>query len=268
MSADGQAATGPTARPSLGQPLHEHRAQAGLRRMNGWMAGVGVLGGGLASVVGIVRWSFAYSNYGPAVVWRWSLPWLLAGAPLLLVGLIGTIWTIRWSGLRVIAHQRGLRILRGSRELAVPWENVLHVYTSGVRYGVPGVIWGSRAALLLETSDRQRLRLSQAIEGLVELIQTVKRNVYPRLLASYTREYRSGKGLPFGPIRLTPQGVQKGRRSLGWGDLEAARIRDGRIEMKPKAGKRLGAIRASADSVPNVEICLQLVQHLIAQTPD
>jgi hypothetical protein len=62
--------------------------------------------------------------------------------------------------------------------------------------------------------------------------------------------------------------VQKGRRSLSWGDLEAARIRDGRIEMKPKTGKRLGAIRASADSVPNVEICLQLVQHLITQTQD
>ena len=100
---------------------------------------------------------------------------------------------------------------------------MLHVYTSGVRYGVLGVTWGSRAALLLETGDRRRLRLSQAIEGLVEVIETVKRNVYPRLLASYTREYRSGKGLPFGPIRLTPQGVQKGRRSLGWGDLEAAR---------------------------------------------
>jgi hypothetical protein len=268
MSADGQAATGPAARPSLGQPLHEHRAKAGLRRLNGWMAVVGVLGGGLALAVGVGRWSFAYSNYGPAVVWRWSLPWLLVGAPLLLVGVVGAIWTIRWGGLRVIAHQRGLRILRGSRELAVPWEDVLHVYTSGVRYGVPGVIWGSRAALLLETGDRRRLRLSQAIEGLVEVIETVKRNVYPRLLASYTREYRSGKGLPFGPISLTPQGVQKGRRSLGWGELEAARIRDGRIEMKPKAGKRLGAIRASADSVPNVEICLQLVQHLITQTQD
>ncbi|HLF81938.1 MAG TPA: hypothetical protein VI410_09235, partial [Anaerolineales bacterium] len=73
MSADGQTATAPTARPSLGQPLHEHRAQVGLRRMNGWMAAVGMLGGGLASVVGIVRWGFAYSNYGPAVVWRWSL---------------------------------------------------------------------------------------------------------------------------------------------------------------------------------------------------
>jgi hypothetical protein len=233
--------------------------------MNAWMAAVGMLGGSLSLGTGIWRWEFALRNYGPAVVWRWSLPWLLVGAPLLLAGALGTIWTIRWGGLRVIAHQRGLRFLRGSRDLALPWEDILHVYASGVRYGVLGVVWGSRAALILETGDRRRLRLSQAVDGLLELIETVKRNVYPRLLAAYTREYRSGKGLPFGPIWLTQQGVQKGRRSLGWADLEAARIRDGRIEMKPKAGRRLGTIRASAERVPNVEICLQLVQHLMAQ---
>jgi hypothetical protein len=257
MSADDQ-----TARPSLGPPTHEYRAKAAQRRMNAWLAWAGVLAGGLALATGVWRWGFAFSNYGPAVVWRWSLPWLVAGAPLLLLGGLATIWSIRWGGLRVVTHRRGLRLLRGSRETVYPWEEVRHVYTSGVRYGVLGVFWGSRAALILETSDQRRLRLSQAIEGLIELIETVKRNVYPRLLASYTREFRSGKGLPFGPIHITPQGVHRGRRSLAWADLEAARIRDGRIELKPRSGR---AIRAPAERVPNVEICLQLVQHLMGQ---
>jgi hypothetical protein len=255
----------PAFRPSLGQPLQEYRAKAASRRLNGWLAAAGLFAGSLSLAAGVLRWNFAFSNYGPAVVWRWSLAWLLAGVPLLIAGLFGGLWTVRWGGLRIILHPRGLRLLRGSREQAVPWDDVLHVYTSGVRYGVLGVIWGSRATLIVETTDRRRVRLSQAIDGLAEIIETVKRNVYPRLLAAYTREYRTGMGLPFGPIWLTARGVQKGRRSLGWGELESARIRDGRIEIRPKPGARRRPIRASAQAVPNVELCLQLVQHLISQ---
>lgn len=252
-------------RPSLGQLVSEHRARLSQRRLNAWVAGIGLLLGGALVMFGLWRWTFAYSNYGPAVVWRWSLPWLLIGAPLLLLGALAAAWTIRWGGLRIIIHQRGMLVLRGSREWAIPWEEILHIYTSGVRYGVLGVIWGSRAALVLETRDRRKLRLTQALEGLVPFIETVKRNVYPRLLASYTRDFHSGVGLPFGAVWLTAQGVRKGSRTLGWGDVEAARIRDGRLELKPKAGRRLGTIRAPAQDVPNVELCLQLVQHLMTR---
>lgn len=241
----------------LGKAVIEHRARRPERLLNLALTAVGLGFGGAFLAIGMVRWKFALSNYGPAVVWRWSGAWLVIGAALLLLGLAGGLWLLRWGRLSVTVHDGGLQIKRGKRARQLPWKEIETVQVSGVRYRL---IWGSRSVLKLHTEDDRTLRLPDTLAGLNQLAATVKRNVYPRLLTEYARSLRDGQPLPFGPLVVAPEGVQFGRRKLHWGEVSTAQLRDGKITITPTK-QHGGPLRVDARKVPNPEICLQLLQH-------
>lgn len=241
----------------LGKAVIEHRSRRPERLLNLGLAATGLLLGGAFVAIGIVRWNFALRTYGPAVVWRWSGGWLVIGAVLLLLGLAGAWWLLRWGRLSVTVHDGGLQIKRGRRTRQLPWKAIETVQVAGVRYRL---IWGSRSILKLRTVDGRQIRLPDTLAGLNQLAATVKRNVYPRLLTEYTRSLRDGQPLPFGPLVVAPEGVQYGRRKLHWGEVSMAQLRDGKITITP-AKQHGGPLRVDARKVPNPEICLQLLQH-------
>jgi hypothetical protein len=74
---------------------------------------------------------------------------------------------------------------------------------------------------------------------------------------------RDGQPIPFGPLSLRPEGVQLGRRRVAWAEIESAELRQGRVVIRLR--KQGAPLRMSAGKLPNVEICLQLVQHYAAQ---
>lgn len=244
-------------RAGLGKPVIEHRARRPRRVVNMAMAGFGLGMGGLFLVIGVSRWNFALSNYGPAVVWRWSGFWLVIGIVLLAVGAVAGLWLLRWNGLSVVVHDGGLRLKRGRRIRQIHWSEIETIHVAGVRYRS---VWGSRSVLKLRTADGQRLRLSDTLAGLNQLAATIKSNVYPRLLTEYTRFLRDGQPVPFGQLVLGPDGVARGPRKLTWGQVAEAELRNGRITITPSKDHG-GPLRVDARKVPNPEICLQLVQH-------
>jgi len=247
----------------LGQPMMEHRAERRLRAFNVAMASGGLLAGGALTIVGLVRWEFALRTYGPAVVLRWSGPWLIFGSLLLLMGLVGTGWLIRWNWLRVTTFQNGLQVHGRKRLRTIAWGDIRGVLVSGVRYGMFGLAWGSRSTLRLDLNGDQRVQFTDTLVGLSQLTSLVKRRTYPRLLTEFTASLRDGQPIPFGPLSLRPEGVQLGRRRVAWPDIESAELRQGRVLIKLR--KPGSPLRMSAGRLPNVEICLQLMQHYAAQ---
>lgn len=241
----------------LGKPVIEHRIRRNQRMVNLVLAASGLGIGGTFLAIGITRWNFALSNYGPAVVWRWSGVWVVAGALLLVLGAFGGAWLLRWHRLSVVVHDGGLRIKRGRRTRELLWSEIESVQVAGVRYRV---IWGSRSILKIRTSDDRSIRLTDTLAGLNQLTATVKRNVYPRLLSQYTRYLKDGQPVPFGPLVISPEGVARGQRKLTWPEVSGAELLDGRITITPSKD-RGGPLRVDARKVPNPEICLQLVQH-------
>ena len=247
----------------LGQPMMEHRAERRRRTLNAGMAVGGLLVGGALTIVGLVRWEFALRTYGPAVVLRWGGPWLIFGILLLLIGLTGTGWLIRWNWLRVTTFQNGLQVQGRKRLRTIAWGDIRGVLVSGVRYGMLGLAWGSRSRLQLDLNGDQRVQFTDTLVGLSQLTSLVKRRTYPRLLTEFTASLRDGQPIPFGPLSLRPEGVQLGRRRVTWPDIESAELQAGRVVIKLRTP---GApLRLSAGRLPNVEICLQLVQHYAAQ---
>jgi hypothetical protein len=243
----------------LGKPLMEHRARRRARTLYAILAITGLSIGLATFGIGAYRWGFAFTNYGPAVVWRWGGPWIVIGAILLAGGAIGAAWLVRWNWLTVSSFENGMRIRRAGRVQHVPWSAVQSVLVSSVKYGMLGTIWGSRSLLQVRLSDGRRLRWSDTLAGLSHLIATVKQQVYPRLIAEYSQYLRDGQPLGFGPLVIHPEGIQKGSRRLLWGEIESTQLRDGKITIYVKSDG--SKIRAEVRRVPNAEICLQLIQH-------
>ena len=247
----------------LGQPMMEHRAERRLRTFNAAAAVGGLLAGGALTIVGLARGEFALRTYGPAVVLRWSGAWLIFGMLLLILGVRGSAWLIRWNWLRVTTFQNGLQVHGRKRARTIAWNDIRGVLVSGVRYGMLGLAWGSRSTLRLELIGNQRVQFTDTLVGLSQLTSLVKRRTYPRLLTEFTASLRNGQPIPFGPLSLRPEGVQLGRRRVAWPDIESAELRQGRVLIKLR--KSDAPLRLSAGKLPNVEICLQLVQHYAAQ---
>lgn len=208
------------------------------------------------------RWLFAYSTYGPALVWRVTFPLILLSAATLAIGLAGVLARIRLGPLVITTFQRGMTVRRGRRGKLIRWSHIRNLRTSAVRYGFSGLSWGHRASITLTLDSGEKFRFTSALNDVDGLIAAVKGNVYPRLLDEYTREFNQGHALGFGPLMLSSQGIERGRSRLDWANLGRASLENGRLVLTPRTGSEGSKIRIEARRIPNVDLCLQFIQHL------
>jgi hypothetical protein len=212
------------------------------------------------------RWVFAYSTYGPALVWRVALPIILLSAATLAAGLIGVLARIRLGPLVVTTYERGLTVRRGRRGKLIRWSHIRYLRTAAVRYGFSGLSWGRRASITIALDSGEKFRFTTALTDIEGLIATVKGNVYPRMLEEYTRQFNDGNALSFGPLTLSRQAIQRGRSQLEWTSLGRASLENGRLVLTPRAGADGSKIRIEAGRIPNVDLCLQFIEQLGRQT--
>ncbi|HET7011881.1 MAG TPA: DUF6585 family protein [Anaerolineales bacterium] len=246
----------------LGPVIREHRPRSGSQRgftLTGWAIM------GLAAAAGILaagRGLFAYQAYGPLAVDRWAAPAAYAAGILALLGLVFLLIGRVQGRVLVRQHARGLVIERGRRGSAIPWDEIRAIHTMSIRYGPGRLPWGRQDELMLITRDGRRYRLHQALTDFDELVAAIKQGVYPRLLEAYTQSFNQAQPLPFGPLQLTPSGIVNGRKTLAWADVGLAQLDQGMLVVKPKEGRRAPRLRFPVRAVPNVDVCLQLIQEL------
>lgn len=224
-------------------------------------AAIVTLGSALAALgFSLWAWYFAMNTYGPAAVRRWTTPWLIA-APLL--GIIGLACLVRvWRLVRlwVEAFPDGLRVHRGRREEWIAWRDIREIRTWPARQ--PGPTF---AALELRMIGGRRLRLTRSLADLGALVQHVKQGAYPLLQEIYRAKFNRGEELDFGQLRVTPDGVQAGRKTIQWGHVQAVEVQAGQLTLASDepAGPR---IRVAAARVPNIDVCVQIIR-LLGQVP-
>lgn len=224
-------------------------------------AGIVGAGMGLAALgFGGLAWAFATTTYGPAAVARSAGPWFTAAPLLFCIGttFLARAWWIRRVWIEVFDD--GLRVNRGRKAEWMAWTAVCQVRTRSA-----GARGSHFVSLDVRLEDGRRLRATRMLADLDGLVERVKRGAFPALLEDCRVRFNRGEALTFGPLRLSPEGVQAGRNRLQWGDVQAVEVRDGRliIAAREPAGTIL---RTAADRVPNIDVCVQLVR-LLGQVP-
>jgi hypothetical protein len=259
----------------FGALISEHRPSKDQGRGYLILVGLSLLGVFLAMVWGLIRWYLAYTQYGPALVWRWSGPAFALAAALAALCLAGIILASRDRGVEIRVHENGLVILRGRRGKRVPWGEIESVRTSSVRYGPPGLARRREADLVLHfrkvgagnpapAPNPRRLRLTHALSGFEILSAELKQRVYPHLVGEYSESFNRGQSLAFGKLQLTPEGVRLRKRLVPWKSFGEVRLDRGLLLVRPK-GNGGATIRIAAHRIPNVDLCVQLIQYLSQQ---
>jgi len=222
----------------------------------------GSAGGGalIALVISLWRGRQAMLAYGPMLVWRWMELPILISAGCALLALVG--WGCHWiqHSWRVELYTLGIAIHRFKRTTNLLWTDVMGLYVRSVRYGALGFSWGRRLELRLETRDGEQVRLDQAIDELEDLMERIKQTLFPDLIRSYRIRLRQNESLRFGPLVLTAQGVQKGKRVFLFDDIEQVSIENGRLTIQTTQSKGGRTITAAAHHIPNIDLCMQILQ--------
>ncbi len=261
---------GGLSRDDLGPVLEEHGLRRGLRLRFGALAALGAATSFVALAYGLFRWYYAYSRYGPAVVWRWSGPALVTAAGLAAVGGLGLILFLRTRRIRVLVHTSGLVIERGASLLVLPWARVRGIYTAAYRDALP---WPARRAMTDLTLavdhlrpdgsvSSERIHLTRRVEGLDVLAQAIKRQVYPALLAEYSGAFNEGQAVAFGPVALAPEGLRMNGRTHAWPEVGPTSLERGRLVVQPADASKGRRMQVAAHRVPNVEVLLQLLEQV------
>jgi len=208
------------------------------------------------------RWYDALTRYGVLVVWRLSLPWIAAGVIWGMVAVVAFVSFLKHRRLAVRTHFRGLRLEKGKRRESIEWGQVRGIQVHAVRYGIGELSWGDRSTLRLESRDGRIYHFNSALAEFSVLVDTVKGKVYPILLQDLRQALQEGDPLEFGHLTLTTIGIHKGRRLIPWGGLEAADLSNGWLSLRGLHAGHPSSIRVPAYQVPNVELCVQLIEHL------
>lgn len=257
----------------LGALISEHHTRSSARGPLTLLSAASLLGALAAGGYAIDRWYFAQAHLGPAAVWRLSAPALGAAAALLALGCLWVALRLRSGPLRVEVRHDGLRWSRGRRSTSARWSQVRQVHTHAIRYLLPALGRRTQAELVLGlrpagiSSRRLRwLRLPHTLSHFDDLVAAVKTQAYPLLMAEATRALRQGRQLTFGPLRLSTKGMRHGRRLLRWSDLEQVRLDDGVVRLRASASSGHRELRLHAHRIPNLEVCLQLIDLLRRQS--
>lgn len=246
----------------LGALLSRHRARRGLAVFYSLFT-ILLVGSSLAAIIlGLSEWNFAYENYGPALVWRWSATYFGAALVLAIPAFLMLVVTIRLLGLVIRAYQAGMVRYRWWRRDVFLWRQIRWLSTSVASYGLPSLASIHRIEITIRASDGRRLHLTDSLTDLRQLADTLKHHVYPRLLTECRLAVEQGHTLAFGRLLLTPRGVQKGRTTLDWESVEKVSLSRGQLRIQGQAGETVVRIRVPVNKVPNVELCAQLIRNL------
>jgi hypothetical protein len=247
---------------SLGQLVSEHGLRRELRLVYQYLGFAGLGGALVLFAIGVWRAYLAFQHYGPALVWRWSTLSWIAAAALALVGL-GSLFTLwRWYDLKITAHANGMTIQRKRKRFIYFWRHVRIIRTISSRYLLPSLGASPRSEVQLILANRKTVRLTHQVDGLDQLVETIKERVYPRLMGDYVKAFRMGKAIKFGPLILTLDSVKYRRRSIPWDQVRGTEISRGKLDVLWEEGKRSARMSIPTRKIPNVEICFQLIRRL------
>ena len=130
--------------------------------------------------VGYARWNFAFRNYGPLVVWRFSGIWFWLSLLLLVAALWILIRTVRKVRTVVETSRQAMIIHKGKKKTGFAWSEIAAIQLHAIRHLLTRQDRSIRTHLTLHLLDGSRIEFRRSLQDLDRLIDTCKKMVYPR----------------------------------------------------------------------------------------
>ncbi len=219
----------------------------------------------LSGAIGIYRWYFAYRHYGPAAVVRWSGPAIGLSIVSTLLGFIGLACLLHLRGSYAKVCSGGILLGRRGKTEKIPWDQIHAISTASVRYGLLWFTWGNSSRITLHLKPDGKRTLSQSLSDLDQLAIAAKKFVYPGLLEQYRNSLQKGDAVQFGSIEIKRDELLHGKRRIPWAEISEVTLARGFLRIHTQSSRWKRSIRLSAQRIPNIDLCFQLMQHFTGE---
>ena len=210
----------------------------------------------------VYRWYFAFSRFGPAVVWRWATPAIGVSGLALIIAVSAALFLVLNRDRQILTSQDGLRLVNGGKRRSIPWSKISGLRSSASRYTLSRYDRNNHLRIFITTMEGEKITIPAHMTGLERLIAVIKEHLYPLAMNRYRERMKSGDPLEFGPLQLTRSGVVHRGRTEAWQsfmdvDLEGGQLT---IEFQRASGRR--RISIPARRIPNIDLCVQLLKNI------
>ena len=210
-------------------------------------------------------WYFAYSNYGPAAVWRWSELPLYIGLVFVVIALLAAILWLRSRSLVVRATEEALIVLRGSRHKHTPWGEIESITTVSERSWAPFGSGRERFQFWIRQYTGKKQRFGSAIADVQRLAATIKLQIYPLLLDKYRHQLAGNETIDLGAVLISRSGIEIKRKEIGWQELSSAELESGKLVVHYQNAGRGMKVAIPSRKVKNMDLCIQLIEEIETQ---
>jgi hypothetical protein len=213
-------------------------------------------------IIAVIRWNYALSHFGPAVVWHWAAPGLLLGLISFLIAFGAFILLCVRRKHMVFAHAGGITLQLGRGRRNFPWETLQDLKLSVIRYGFPWWQWGSQSTALVTTQEGKTLQLRGPLSELERFTSIVKHYLYPLRLDVYRKALASRQTIDFGSLQCTPSGLMYRRKLYSWDTIQSAQLEAGRLRLAITKDGKIRSLSIPASTISNPDLCAQVITNM------
>jgi len=169
---------------------------------------------------------------------------------------------IRDHDLRVVTLEKGVVRVGGGKTLVLPWDDITLVYQAITDHYRNGIKTNTTHVYTIFRTDKTKIVFNDSIKKVENLGTTIQKETTARLMPGYAKAYNAGNPVKFGKLTLSKSGINNGKETIPWDQVDAVNINRGQISVR-KQGKWLGWAGQSAAATPNLFVFLSLVDQIV-----
>lgn len=220
-------------------------------------------GGGALAYVLYILWD-RWGRYYPPAILKTILPWVIASliAFLLAALLLWSIYTRRKKA--VVVYTNGFAHSDRKGVISWHWDQVKDVTANVIRHYTNGIHTGTTHQYTLVHNNGEKLMVNDTIKDVEKFYNHVEDKTLQQRYQRLANDYNSGRPVTFGNVTISKaSGIQIGKKTYPWEEVEEVAINQGLLSVKKKGGKWFSGARATAGSIPNLHVLLSIINQIV-----
>lgn len=223
-----------------------------------------VLGGGSAFAYALyILWQ-RWGRYYPPVILRDMLPWVIGAVIALGLGLL-LLWEYYTRRKKAaVVYTNGFAYSDRKGVTSWHWDQVTDITANVIRHYTNGIPTGTTHQYTLVNKQGDKIVVNDAIQNVETLYTHIQNNTLQHRYQRLANAYNSGSPVTFGTVTISKEaGIQIGKKTYPWDEIEEVAINKGMLSVKKKGGKWFSGASATAGSIPNLHVLLSIINQIV-----
>ncbi|MFN8374208.1 MAG: DUF6585 family protein [Anaerolineae bacterium] len=200
--------------------------------------------------------------------WRFDLVGTLGTILLFFVGLMG-VWQIYsavealWKMPHIDVHEHGVRVAGRGSEQEWLWDDIQYIKGNITRHRMYGLPMYTSGAYKFSNDYMELFKLDNRVARLPELYSLIAAQVNGQRLPEYRQRLQQGETLDFGEVKISTQGVSKGKQQMVLSDLTGSSMNNGTLWIHGRG--KPSRIAVMIETVVNPSLLVQLLREVASR---